>query len=183
MLSFQTHNRRANPLKSLLKVRVCEFYRGHGHTIPYFGVNPHLCTYLHTHSNTPLYSLLHIHTLSPLSPHTDFPLPEVTITTSDPQPGIGGQVELQCSASVVPHLVPQPMLQLVHSGLQSTNTLINSTGLSFTHSVAVDTTSIAGRYLCKVAITEPEINLSVTVVGETQLTLQCKSRSINKVHY
>ena len=149
-------------------------------------VSTHTFVHTFTHTPTPFsihkplstHSFIHTHSLS-----TDFPLPEVTITTSDPQPGIGGQVELQCSASVVPHLVPQPMLQLVHSGLQSTNTLINSTGLSFTHSVAVDTTSIAGRYLCKVAITEPEINLSVTVVGETQLTLQCKSRRINKVHY
>ena len=148
-------------------------------------------TFVHTFTHTPTPFSIHkslsllthsyTHTLSPLS--TDFPLPEVTITTSDSQPGIGDQVELQCSASVVPHLVPHPMLQLVHSGLQSTNTLINSTGLSLLHMVPVDTTSIAGRYLCKVAITEPEINLSVTVVGETQLTLQCKSRSINKVHY
>ena len=102
----------------------------------------------------------------------DLPLPEVA-TKGDAELNIGDQQELQCNASVIPHLIVEPTLQWISP---DGSTVINSdTGRVLSHIVNVDKTSDAGVYVCRVTVDVVDI---ISVTSESSITLTVYSKLI-----
>lgn len=85
---------------------------------------------------------------------------------------VGTALTLECTVSVVPHLITTPHVELIGPG---GFVLASSANLSLTHALDAVNTLNAGQYVCK-AVLEIE---SVNVLYQTQstihpLSLQCK---------
>lgn len=100
------------------------------------------------------------------------PALSVTATTSDSQLNIGDQLDLECTVTPIPYLVIQPMLQWMMGN--SSVPLATGSGLSLTHTLTVDRTSLAGTYSCEASIEMTDIGLSTSGQDQASFSIQCK---------
>ena len=100
------------------------------------------------------------------------PAPEVNLTAASVVT-VGTSVSLECSLSVVPHLIAAPHAELLGPG---GFVLASGTNLSLTHTLDPVRASNAGQYVCRAALDIESVDVSLTSQSAIHtLTVQSES--------